>query len=177
MRKRKKIKEIACLQVPMHYTTIIMSASTNALHNDHHVTTEINNSILCPVSSFKMYLDLLNPANTAFFQHPNKRKDRFTREVIGKNSLGSLIKDISDKAQLSRVYTNHQIRKTTATGMHQSRFSLQEIANVTKHKNLDSLKHYVSGSTMKEKENYNEGLFNYGQKERENQPEKRKASN
>ena len=33
-----------------------MSATVNALHNDHHVITEIFDSILCPVSSFKMYL-------------------------------------------------------------------------------------------------------------------------
>ena len=153
-----------------------MSTSTNALHNDHHFITEISNSILCAVSSFKMYLGLLNPANNAFFQHPNKRKTRFTKEVIGKNSLGDMMKELSAKAKLSKTYTNHQIRKTTATGMRESGFSLQQIANVTKHKNLDSLKHYVSDPSMNEKELYNEGLFNYGQKDKENEAPKRKSS-
>ena len=52
-----------------------LSTVANALHNDHHVITEMRNSPLCPVSSFKMYLDLLNPDSTAFFQHPNKSKN------------------------------------------------------------------------------------------------------
>ena len=51
--------------------------------------------------------------------------------------------------------------------MHCQGFSLQQIANVTKHKNLDSLKHYVSGPTHDEKEEYNEGLFDYAQKQKE----------
>lgn len=64
----------------------------------------------------------------------------FTREVISKNTLGVLMKEILEKAGLSRIYTNHQIRKTTATSLHRSGFSLEQIAHVTKHKNLDSLK-------------------------------------
>ena len=46
--------------------------------------------------------------------------------------------------------------------MKQQGFSLQQIVNVPKHKNLDSLKHYVSGPTLKEKESCNEGLHSYG---------------
>ena len=69
-----------------------MSAKSNALHNDHHVITEIKNSALCPVSSFKMYLDMLNPDSTAFFQYPNKKKTGFTKEVISKNPLREMIK-------------------------------------------------------------------------------------
>ena len=133
-------------------------------------------SPLCPVSSFKMYLDLLHPDNSAFFQYPNKKKSGFTREVVGKNALGYMMKELSEKAKLSKNYTNHQIQKTTATGMKESGFSLQQISNVTKHKNLDSLRHYVSGPTLKEKESYNEGLFNYGQKDCNTAPPKRKSN-
>ena len=151
-----------------------MSAAANALHNDHHIITEIPNSILCPVSSFKMYLSLLNAETTAFLQYPNKRKTGYTKEVVGKNPLGTMMKEISEKARLSRVYTNHQIRKTTATGMKESGFSLQQIANVTKHKNLDSLRHYVSEPTLKEKESYNEGLYSYGKDKGEQPPQNKK---
>ena len=151
-----------------------MSASANALHNDHHVITEIKNSSLCPVASFKMYMDLLNPDSTAFFQYPNKKKTEFTKVVVGKNTLGNMMKEISKKANLSKIYTNHQIRKTTATGMHKEGFSFEQIANVTKHKNLDSLKHYISGPTLNEKQSYNEGLFNYGNPEQnQNRSQKR----
>ena len=88
-----------------------MSSKANALHNDHHVITEIENSPLCPVNSFKMYLNLLNPDSTAFFQYPNKKKTGFTKEVIGKNPLGDMMKEISTKAKLSKTYTNHQNKK------------------------------------------------------------------
>ena len=149
-----------------------MSAKANALHNDHHVITEIPGSPLCPVQSFKMYLDLLNPDSTAFFQYPNKRKTAFTKEVIGKNPLGDMMKEISTQAKLSRSYTNHQIRKTTATGIKRSGFTLEQIAHVTKHKNLDSLKHYVDAPTLSEKQSYNEGLFNYGTKKMSKNPKR-----
>ena len=142
-----------------------MSTAANALHNDHHVITEITDSELYPIQTFKRYKDLLHPDVNAFFQKPNKDKTGFTREVLGKNTLGSLMKEISKQAGLSKIYTNHQIRKTTATGLHQSGFTLQEIANVTKHKNLDSLKHYISGPTMEDKQTYNDSLFCYGNKE------------
>ena len=139
-----------------------MSAALNALHNNHHIISEITNSELCPVSSFRKYMDLLNPEITAFFQYPTKNRKGFTKEVIGKNPLGTMMNEISEHANLSRIYTNHQIRKTMATGMHRSGFSQEEIANVTKHKNLDSLKSYVSAPSFSEKQRYNEGLFSYG---------------
>ena len=141
-----------------------MSAKSNMLHNDHHIITEIKNSPLCPVSSFEMYLDLLNPDSTAFFQYPNKKKTGFTKEVIRKNPLGNMMKEISKEAKLNRTYTNHQIRRTTVTGMKRSGFSLEQISHVTKHKNLDSLKHYADAPTFTEKKSYNDGLFNYGKK-------------
>ena len=40
---------------------------------------------------------------------------------------------------------------------------LNEIQNVTKHKNLDSLKHYISGPTYTEKQNYNEALLKHSE--------------
>ena len=138
-----------------------MSASLNALHNDHHIISAMPNSSLCPVKSYKRYLNLLHPDIDAFFQYPNKSRKGFNKEAIGKNMLGVFMKEISKKANLNKIYTNHQIRKTTATGMRRSGFTLEQIAHVTKHKNLDSLKHYVDGPTMTDKENYNKGLFRY----------------
>ena len=84
-----------------------------------------------------------------------------------------MMKEISKNAELSREYTNHQIRKTTATGMRKTGFTFEQIAHVTKHKNLDSLKHYVDGPSLTDKENYNDGLFRYAQP---NQPNTSKNS-
>ena len=82
-----------------------------------------------------------------------------------------MMKELSEKASLSCIYTNHKIRKTTATGLQRSGSTLEQIAHVTKHKNLDSLKHYVDKPTLCDKENYNDGLFNYAIRETLNQQE------
>ena len=57
-------------------------------------------------------------------------------------------------------------------------YTLQEISNVTKHKNLDSLKHYVDGPTYEEKRGYNDALLNYAKKDStpKNNKEKRHSS-
>ena len=39
--------------------------------------------------------------------------------------------------------------------------SLEEVAYVLKHKNLESLKHYLDTPTLKDKENYAKSLFTY----------------
>ena len=72
------------------------------------------------------------------------------------------MKEILEDAGLSRIYTNHCICKTTATDLKQQGFELHETQNVTKHKNLDSLKHYISGPAYQEKQNYSKALLKYG---------------
>ena len=53
--------------------------------------------------------------------------------------------------------------------MHRQGYSLKEIANVTKHKNLQSLEHYIGGPNHEDKEGYSPALFNYS-KNKENSP-------
>ena len=137
------------------------STSVNALHNDHHIISAMPGNPLCPVQSFKTYLSLLNDQEKAFFQYPNKKLDGFNNAPIGKNSIGNLMKDISTDANLSRIYTNHCIRKTTATALKRKGFDLNEISHVTKHKNLDSLKHYIGGPTYNDKRKYNDAMSSY----------------
>ena len=59
------------------------------------------------------------------------------------------------------MYTNHCICGTTATAMYKSGYSLHDIAQVTKHKNLESLKFYLEQSTIEDMENYSDSLFKY----------------
>ena len=141
------------------------SSQKLALHNDQNIISTQPNNILCPVESFKTYVSLLNDECDAFFQYNSKDIRTFDNKPIGKNSLATMMKDISEDAQLSCTYTNHCIRKTTATALHHQGFDLSEIQNVTKHKNIDSLKHYISVPTYKEKKNYNNALLNYAENE------------
>ena len=142
------------------------SASSRSLHNNHHIISEQEGNVLCPVKSFKNYIALLNPDCNAFFQYPTRNRNAYQNACIGKNSLGEMMKEISKVAKLSTIYTNHSIRKTTATALYRSGFGLKEIAHVTKHKNIDSLKHYVDGPTYEDKKNYNEALLKYAEHEK-----------
>ena len=137
------------------------SSATEKLHNNHAKIKEQEGDIHCPVNSFKHYTENLNDKCDAFFQYPDKNKTGFDNKPIGKNALGALMKEISKEAKLSKIYTNHCIRKTTATGMHRQGYTLKEIANVTKHKNLQSLEHYIGGPNHTDKECYSASLFEY----------------
>ena len=134
------------------------STSKRALHNNHHIISAMPGNKLCPVQSFKTYLSLLHHEEYSFFQYPNKRLDGYKNAPIRKNILGMFMKEISDAAKLSKTYTNHCIHKTTATGMKKQGFDLNEISHVTKHKNLDSLKHYIGGPMYADKRKYNDAM-------------------
>ena len=83
---------------------------------------------------------------------------------LGKNHLGDMMITTSEKAQLSKIYTNHQIQHTTATGMKKIGHNLKEISDVTKHHILQSLQHYLDVATIEDKERYNNSLHKYTKK-------------
>lgn len=140
--------------------------SANNFHNDKPIILEQEDNFVCPVNSFKHYCNMLNKNLADFWQRPNKAKNGYDAAPLGKNTLGTLMKSISKKAGLSRIYTNHKIRSTTATAMHKSKFNLKEIQNVTKHKNIQSLDRYISGPTLEEKEKYSTALYSYATKKK-----------
>ena len=72
----------------------------------------------CPVASFSKYLSLLNPKLDYFFQRPKafpKNGCWYDNMVLGEKTLLGMMKQISNAANLSIVYTNHSIRATTVT--------------------------------------------------------------
>ena len=69
---------------------------------------------------------------------------------------------ISSNAKLSKRYTNHKIKGTTATTMKAAGHRLEEIALITKNKNLVSLKLYLAKPTIQDKENCPNSLCMYG---------------
>ena len=68
---------------------------------------------------------------------------------------------ISKNAWLSTIHTNHCLRGTTATAMHKSGYSLNDIAQVTCHKNIESLKYYLAQPTIDDMQKYSNSLFGY----------------
>ena len=126
----------------------------------------------CPVKSFKLYLSKLTEIEP-LLQSPNI-KFRFPQDpwykktAVGENTIGKFMKQISKNAGLSVIYTNHCIRGTTATAMHRSGYSLHEIAQVTRHKNIESLKYYLEQPTLEDMQNYSKSLFDYSCQKEQN---------
>jgi len=67
----------------------------------------------CPVQNFAKYLSKRNSICSALFQTPRNSFDQedevwYENRPLGKNRLGSMMVEISKRAQLSRIY-NHCI--------------------------------------------------------------------
>ena len=103
---------------------------------------------LCPVRSFIMYTEHLNPENDYLWQVPLRKMDPNNPDVwfgkghIGKNPLAKFMKNISINCQLSKIYSNHSIRVTGATILTRNKFSASEIMSVTGHNSVQSLTIY-----------------------------------
>ena len=61
---------------------------------------------------------------------------------IEKNKLSTKM-EMSGKAQLSRVYTNHCLHMTSATVLIRNFFNLYDIRNVAGHRSVDGVLPYV----------------------------------
>ncbi len=112
---------------------------------------------LDPVAAFELLLLKSNPDNPFLFQKPAKNfvfesQVWFTKELLGKNTLGDMMKKISQKAGLKKTYTNHCVRATTVTDLYQAGVDTQQICAITKHRNEGTLKHYISGQSLEQKQ-------------------------
>lgn len=100
------------------------------------------NTALCPVRAFELYLSKLNPSLDSLWQRP-KAFDNFNESdsvwccnaPLGKNTLGSLMKTISVEYKLSKVYTNHCIRSTAVSVLDNNNFEAHHIMRVSGDKN------------------------------------------
>ena len=65
-----------------------------------------------------------------------------TNAVLGVNSIANFMKQISQRLNLSNIYTNHCIRATVVTLLSAHGFESRQIMRVTGHKSESSLKSY-----------------------------------
>ncbi|XP_048236651.1 zinc finger MYM-type protein 3-like isoform X1 [Haliotis rufescens] len=114
----------------------------------------------CPVASFKVYLSKLHPENTALFQRPRKHVNRspdphwYTAQALGHNNLSNMMKSISQRARLSKTYTNHCVRATTISLLSHAGVENREIMKITGHKNEQSLLMYNANLSSAQKRRY-----------------------
>ena len=106
----------------------------------------------CPIKSLHLYLSKLHPECDSFFQKP-RSGDKVVHEdiwyynkAVGVNTLGEKMKKISEKVELSQIYTNHCIRAITNTVLSHCSFNQNDIILVTGHKDPKSLLSYVAST-------------------------------
>ena len=117
----------------------------NDVHQDGGVIYATMEAI-CPVESFKLYMQKLNPKLNVFFQRPKpsfKSDDSwYDAQVLGVKTLEQMMKKISVDAELSMVYTNHCIRATSITLLDTRGFEARHIMSVSGHRSESSLRSY-----------------------------------
>ena len=105
-------------------------------YSDVRMYKVVSNS-MDPVKALEFYLSKLHPENKNLFSKSKKIFTRddiwFTKEVIGKNTLVSMMKNISNRAGLSKVYTNQCVRASTVTHLYQAGVDAHQICSITKH--------------------------------------------
>ena len=109
------------------------------------------------VQIFKFFLSKLNPKCDRMFQYPLNSflvssDVWFANKPIGKNTLSQMMQRISEKSGLSMRYTCHSVRASCISTLFQAGVSVEKIVSITGHKNVSSLKHYISGMSSAQKE-------------------------
>ena len=108
---------------------------------------------ICPVNMLKLYLAKLHPEQKALYQRPRSMKywkssDKcwYTDSLLGKNTLGTMMATISQKAELSQTYTNHCLRVTCITTLMHAGFSRSDVKTISGHCCESSLNSYFKPS-------------------------------
>ena len=106
----------------------------------------------CPVKSLKLYISKLNTDSECLYTYEIRRKNFtpntcqtwYTTKPLGIHGIGSMMKNISKRLQLSEMYTNHCIRATVVTLLSAEGIEARQIMRVTGHKSESSLRSYDS---------------------------------
>ena len=116
----------------------------------------------CPVRAYERYISLLNPDVAYLWQKPNpnylKTGNWYTKNPLGHNILGSMLKNMCIDANLSNKYTNHCTRVTASVMLNEGGFNETDIIKVTGHKSTTSLKHYNHRATTSKKREMSDSI-------------------
>ena len=100
---------------------------------------------MCPLKSFRTYIEHLNPESEYMWQYTLDKINLefpdiwYSKKHFGKNPLSTFMSDLSKETELSRIYTNHSIRSTGITVLTNAKFSNADIMSVSGHKSVQSL--------------------------------------
>ena len=156
---KKDLNGTEYLQLAYHERTKKCQGEEYDPYREEMIIAQQPNSALCPVKAYKFYLSKLSSKINCLFQRPNKfyqteGQSWYLAAPVGVNAIGQFMKQISREAGLPIVYTNHCLRGTTATALLKMGCTIHDIANVTKHKNTDSLKYYLGKPSLDDMINF-----------------------
>ena len=108
------------------------------------------------VDIMKLYISKLNGNCQWLFQQCRFRVSPtddtwFKNEPLGVNTLGQLMKTISQAAGLSKLYTNHCVRATTITVLLNAGVDTSRIRARTGHRTTEGLQPYIGNQTAQHK--------------------------
>ena len=109
------------------------------------------------------YLNHLNPELEILFQRPREafstckfqaQKDQgwFCNLLIGKSTLGNMMKTMSLAASIIPHLTNHCVRATLVTVLSDHNVEARHIKVVTRHKSTTSVESYSARASLQQKE-------------------------
>ena len=99
------------------------------------------------------WLDLFQKPRRAFISGD---QIWFENCPISVNKIGAMMKEISNDAELSQVYSNHCVRSTRVTVLEPTGIPVHRIMQTSGHRNESSVKFYCDRQTLeKEKESSN----------------------
>ena len=128
-----------------------------------------------PVACFELYISKLNPNLDALWQKPKGKiigteEFWFENVPIGRDSLNDFMKNLSKKAGLGKIYTNHCIRATTVTNLNEKGFEARDIMATTGHKNESSIRSYATKCPSNKRREMSDALSSVLHKPKKSKP-------
>lgn len=138
-------KEYVKIDKVMKYKNVKASLSQKEFR-DHKNSRmyESTDKSKCPVEAFKIYIQLLPNKTKENSLFPLCIKNGFSENgVLGKDTLGNFMPNLSKNAKLHNRYTNHCVRVTVVSVLKSKGYSNEEVASITGHKNVTSVQRYA----------------------------------
>ena len=134
---------------------------------DHDkVMYEQKDKATCPIKSLEKYLSKLNPQCTSFFQRPKSKMFHtdavwYDNVPVGKNTLATKMRTLSQSVGCSQIYTNHCVRATAITTLSRAGIKDRDICSVSGHRRVESLDAYRAKPTTEKRQEMSTMLHKY----------------